>query len=119
MNGHQGQHNQHVQRAQHEQHSQHEQREQHDRGRNHERDNRGRRDPRSFDSSTHHRIGREDRRYHNDRDEIRFEGYWFACDFWPGWVFESDIFFVEGPNGVFFVYQYENPAYILQVRLVE
>ena len=112
MNGHQGHQAQHTQRAQH---SQHEQRNQ-----NHgQRDNRGRRDPRSFDSSTHHRIGREDRRYHNDRDEIRFEGYWFACDFWPGWVFEEDVYFVEGPNGVFFVYQYRNPAYIVQVTLVE
>jgi hypothetical protein len=108
---HQGHQAQHTQRAQH---SQHEQRNQ-----NHgeRRDSRGRRDPRSFDSSTHHRIER--REYRNGRDVILFEGYWFGCDFWPEWVFTESVYFVEGPNGVFFVYQYGNPAFMLQVHLVE
>ena len=107
---HQGHQAQHTQRAQH---SQHEQRNQ-----NHgQRDNRGRRDPRSFDSSTHHRVER--REYRNGRDVILFEGYWFGCDFWPEWVFTESVYFVEGPNGVFFVYQYGNPAFMLQVHLVE
>jgi hypothetical protein len=111
MTGHQGQHPQH---SQHAPHAQHEQRNQ---GRREQRDNRGRREPRSFDRDTHHRI--DSRRYRDGRDEIRFEGYWFGCDFWPGWVFEEDVYFVEGPNGVWFLYQYENPAYMVQVILVD
>jgi hypothetical protein len=112
MTGHNSQHTQHAGRtAPHNQ----------VRNQNHgsQRDNRGRRDPRSFDSSTHHRIGGEDRRYRDGRDEFRFEGYWFTCDFYPSWVFEEDVYVVMGPSDVWFVYQYGNPAFMVQVRLVE
>lgn len=98
-------HAQHQQRpeARHEDHGRH--------------DNRGRRDPRSFDSRTHHRI--DSRRYVGDRMEVQFEGYWFYRTEWPVWVFNEDVYFVMGPNDVWFAYEYNNPAVFLQVSLVE
>jgi len=93
-------------------HAQHER--QHER--QHETD-RGRREPRSFDRDTHHRI--DSRRYVGDRLEVQFEGYWFGCDRWPVWVFNEDVYFVMGPNNVWFAYEYNNPAVFLQVTLVD
>lgn len=89
---------------------------------NHEQHNRPEgnhsRDTRTLNRDTHHRF--DGRRDHNGRVEISFEGYWFGCGYsWPYWVFEGDIYFVEGPNGVFFVYNYANPALMVQVSLVE
>jgi hypothetical protein len=105
--------------AQHTQHVQHAQGHTQSRSQNHgaQRDNHGRRDVRTFDAGTHHRIN--DRRFHNDREEIGFEGYWFGCDFWPGWIYSEDVYFAMGPNNVWFVYQYGNPAYMVQVELVD
>jgi hypothetical protein len=82
-----------------------------------QRDNHGRRDPRSFDAGTHHRV--EERRYRDGHWNVRFEGYWFECSVWPAWALYEDVYFVEGPNGVFFVYEYNNPAMFLQVYLVD
>jgi hypothetical protein len=84
----------------------------------HERhDNRGRREPRSFDSRTHHRI--DSRRYVGDRMEVQFEGYWFYHAAWPVWIFNEDVYFVMGPNNIWFAYEYNNPAVFLQVTLVD
>jgi hypothetical protein len=104
---------QHVQHAQHAQHSQSHTQTQ--------RNNHARREPRSFDSTTHHRIGNDNRRFRDGHEDICFEGYWFTrfYDSWPEWVFTEDVYFVMGPNDVWFVYQYQNPAYILQVTLVD
>jgi hypothetical protein len=109
MTGHQAQHTQHVQHAQHTQ----------VRNQNHgaQRDNRGRKEPRSFDRDTHHRI--DSRRYRDTSEDVQFEGYWFTCDLWPEWVFEEDVYVVMGPNDVWFLFRYGNPAFIVQVRLVE
>ena len=87
----------------------------HDRDRH---DNHGRRDPRALGRETHHRF--EGRRDHDGRVEIQFEGYWFGCGYpWPYWVWEGDLFVVEGPNGIFFIYEYSNPATFIQVVLVD
>lgn len=84
----------------------------------HERhNNRGRRDPRTFDRDTHHRI--DSRRYVGNDLEVQFEGYWFGCRYWPAWVFDQDVYVVMGPNNVWFVYEYGNPAVFLQVSLVD
>ena len=51
--------------------------------------------------------------------EVQFEGYWFYRTEWPVWVFNEDVYFVMGPNDVWFAYEYNNPAVFIQLTLVD
>lgn len=78
------------------------------------------RDRRISGPENHRRIrAREDVRYREDRREIFFEGIWFGCDDWPVWVFVDPVYFVEGPQGIWFIIDFENPTLMVPVYIVE
>ena len=85
----------------------------------HPESNHGRHDPRTLNRDTHHLIEEYRRAGADGHREIRFESYWFGCSLWPAWIYTDDVYFVMGPNDVWFVYEYNNPAVFVQVYLVE
>jgi hypothetical protein len=46
-------------------------------------------------------------------------GSWFYADVFPEWFWTDDIYMVEGPGGVWFVYDYGYPNRFVQVVVVE
>lgn len=88
--------------------------------RKHDKETRGR-DGRRLDPSHHHRIDiRRDCRMREGRPEIFFGGFWFASyGLWPEWVYNDDIYVeMVGPD-IYVIYAYRNPAYQVQVFVVE
>jgi hypothetical protein len=74
-------------------------------------------DPRSMGPDHHGRV--HGNRYVDGRRQIYFGGFWFGCEVWPAWVFTDEIYFVMGPDGVWFGYDYANPTLFVQVVFVE
>jgi len=74
-------------------------------------------DPRSMGPAQHAHI--QGNRYVDGRRQVYFGGFWFGCEVWPAWVFTDEIYFVMGPDGVWFGYDYANPNLFVQVYFVE
>jgi Trypsin-like peptidase domain len=75
--------------------------------------------PRNHQGPEHHaRLGRHDVRVIGGERQIFWGGFWFGCGLWPEWVFLDEIYFVEGPDGVWVVYDYTNPTLFVQVTVI-
>ena len=71
-------------------------------------------------SREHHRLVREhDVRVIGGRSCFGWYGSWFYADVFPEWFWTDDIYMVEGPGGVWFVYDYGYPQRFVQVVVVE
>lgn len=91
----------------------------HEPNRNHGRNDNHGRDGRHFSRDEHRHVRAEERRYRGGRTEIFFGGYWFACESWPAWVFEEEVYVeMVGPD-IYVMYVYNNPAARVYIIVVE
>lgn len=68
----------------------------------------------------HRRIdSRRSVRVINGHRQICFSGSWFYVAVWPDWVFLDDVYVIEGPDGVWFFYDYAYPNRFVQVVVIE
>ena len=71
-------------------------------------------------SREHHRINRNhDVRVIDGHHCFGWYGSWFYVAVYPDWFWTEDVYLVEGPDGVWFVYDYANPTLFVQVTIVE
>ena len=84
----------------------------------------GQKDSRGHEYSTskfgpdhHARFVATGGRLYNGRREYSFGGYWFYAGAYPPWFYEQDVYFVMGPDGLWYAVAYGNPSLTFQVNI--
>jgi hypothetical protein len=105
---------------QHQQQSRGQQREQQQGhwARNGQRDSRGHEYSESRFGPEHHaRFEENGGRNYNGRREYSYGGYWFYADAYPPWFYQQDVYFVMGPDGLWYAVAYSDPSLVFQVNI--
>lgn len=84
----------------------------------------GQKDSRGHEYSTsrfgpdhHSRFVESGGREYNGRREYSFGGYWFYAGVYPPWFYQQDVYFVMGPDGLWYAVAYGNPSLTFQVDI--
>ena len=84
----------------------------------------GQKDSRGHEYSTskfgpdhHTRFVATGGRLYNGRREYSYGGYWFYAGAYPPWFYQQDVYFVMGPDGLWYAVAYGNPSLTFQVNI--
>jgi hypothetical protein len=84
----------------------------------------GQKDSRGHEYSTskfgpdhHARFVATGGRLYNGRREYSYGGYWFYAGAYPPWFYQQDVYFVMGPDGLWYAVAYANPSLTFQVNI--
>jgi uncharacterized protein involved in copper resistance len=70
-----------------------------------------------FGPDHHSRFVETGGREFNGRREFSFGGYWFYAGAYPPWFYQQDVYFVMGPDGLWYAVAYGNPSLTFQVNI--
>lgn len=56
-------------------------------------------------------------REYNGRREYSFGGYWFYAGVYPPWFYQQNVYFVMGPDGLWYAVAYGDPSLTFQVNI--
>jgi len=56
-------------------------------------------------------------RLYNGRREYSYGGYWFYAGAYPPWFYAQDVYFVMGPDGLWYAVAYGDPSLTFQVNI--
>ncbi len=84
----------------------------------------GQKDSRGHEYSTsrfgpdhHSRFVETGGREYNGRREFSYGGYWFYAGAYPPWFYQQDVYFVMGPDGLWYAVSYSDPSLTFQVDI--
>jgi hypothetical protein len=70
-----------------------------------------------FGPDHHARFEASGGRLYNGRREYSYGGYWFYAGAYPPWFYQQDVYFVMGPDGLWYAVAYGNPSLTFQVNI--
>jgi hypothetical protein len=70
-----------------------------------------------FGPDHHSRFVENGGREFNGRREFSYGGYWFYAGAYPPWFYQQDVYFVMGPDGLWYAVAYGNPSLTFQVNI--
>jgi len=70
-----------------------------------------------FGPDHHARFVETGGREFNGRREFSYGGYWFYAGAYPPWFYQQDVYFVMGPDGLWYAVAYGNPSLTFQVNI--
>jgi hypothetical protein len=70
-----------------------------------------------FGPDHHARFVETGGREFNGRREFSYGGYWFYAGAYPPWFYQQDVYFVMGPDGLWYAVAYGNPSLTFQVDI--
>src|ERR1700691_2405177 len=70
-----------------------------------------------FGPDHHARFVATGGRLYNGRREYSYGGYWFYAGAYPPWFYQPDVYFVMGPDGLWYAVAYGNPSLTFQVNI--
>jgi flagellar motor protein MotB len=70
-----------------------------------------------FGPNHHARFEASGGRDYNGRREYSYGGYWFYAGAYPPWFYQRDVYFVMGPDGLWYAVAYGNPSLTFQVNV--
>jgi hypothetical protein len=56
-------------------------------------------------------------REYDGRREYSYGGYWFYAGAYPPWFYQRDVYFVMGPDGLWYAVAYDDPSLTFQVNI--
>jgi outer membrane biosynthesis protein TonB len=56
-------------------------------------------------------------REYDGRREYSYGGYWFYAGAYPPWFYQRDVYFVMGPDGLWYAVAYNDPSLTFQVNI--
>ena len=69
-----------------------------------------------FNRDRHGRLDARHSRWVGDHREYFFDGFWFGYAYWPGWVFDGDVYVVLENDG-YVMHSYSDPTLSILVNL--
>ncbi len=86
--------------------------------RNGQKDSRGHEYNESRFGRDHHaRFEENGGRFYNGRREYSYGGYWFYAGAYPPWLYQQDVYFIMGADGLWYAVAYGNPSLMFQVYI--
>jgi hypothetical protein len=86
--------------------------------RNGQKDSRGHEYNESHFGPNHHaRFESTGGREYDGRREYSYGGYWFYAGAYPPWFYQRDVYFVMGPDGLWYAVAYNDPSLTFQVNI--
>ena len=86
--------------------------------RNGQKDSRGHEYNESHFGPNHHaRFEASGGREYDGRREYSYGGYWFYAGAYPPWFYQRDVYFVMGPDGLWYAVAYDDPSLTFQVNI--
>jgi len=86
--------------------------------RNGQKDSRGHEYNESHFGPNHHaRFEASGGREYDGRREYSYGGYWFYAGAYPPWFYQRDVYFVMGPDGLWYAVAYNDPSLTFQVNI--
>jgi hypothetical protein len=70
-----------------------------------------------FGPDHHSRFVETGGREFNGRREFSYGGYWFYAGVYPPWFYQQDVYFVMGPDGLWYAVAVGNPSLTFQVDI--
>jgi uncharacterized protein involved in copper resistance len=70
-----------------------------------------------FGPDHHSRFVETGGREFNGRREFSFGGYWFYAGAYPPWFYQQDVYFVMGPDGLWYAVAVGDPSLTFQVNI--
>jgi hypothetical protein len=70
-----------------------------------------------FGPSHHARFEASGGREFGGRREYSYGGYWFYAGAYPPWFYQRDVYFVMGPDGLWYAVAYDDPSLTFQVNI--
>jgi glucan-binding YG repeat protein len=70
-----------------------------------------------FGPDHHTRFVETGGREFNGRREFSYGGYWFYAGTYPPWFYQQDVYFVMGPDGLWYAVAVGNPSLTFQVDI--
>jgi hypothetical protein len=70
-----------------------------------------------FGPNHHARFEAVGGREYDGRREYSYGGYWFYAGAYPPWFYQQDVYFVMGPDGLWYAVAYNNPSLTFQVNI--
>jgi glucan-binding YG repeat protein len=70
-----------------------------------------------FGPDHHTRFVATGGRMYNGRREYSYGGYWFYAGEYPAWFYGQDVYFIMGPDGLWYAVAYGNPSLTFQVNI--
>jgi hypothetical protein len=70
-----------------------------------------------FGPNHHARFEASGGRDYNGRREYSYGGYWFYAGAYPPWFYQRDVYFVMGPDGLWYAVAYDDPSLTFQVNI--
>jgi glucan-binding YG repeat protein len=70
-----------------------------------------------FGPDHHSRFVETGGRMYNGRREFSYGGYWFYAGAYPPWFYQQDVYFVMGPDGLWYAVAVGNPSLTFQVDI--
>jgi len=70
-----------------------------------------------FGPNHHARFESSGGRDYDGRREYSYGGYWFYAGVYPPWFYQRDVYFVMGPDGLWYAVAYDDPSLTFQVNI--
>lgn len=70
-----------------------------------------------FGPNHHARFESSGGREYDGRREYSYGGYWFYAGAYPPWFYQRDVYFVMGPDGLWYAVAYDDPSLTFQVDI--
>ena len=70
-----------------------------------------------FGPNHHARFESSGGREYDGRREYSYGGYWFYAGVYPPWFYQRDVYFVMGPDGLWYAVAYDDPSLTFQVNI--
>jgi glucan-binding YG repeat protein len=70
-----------------------------------------------FGPDHHARFVATGGRLYNGRREYSYGGYWFYAGAYPAWFYGQDVYFIMGPDGLWYAVAYGDPSLTFQVNI--
>lgn len=70
-----------------------------------------------FGPNHHARFESSGGREFDGRREYSYGGYWFYAGAYPPWFYQRDVYFVMGPDGLWYAVAYDDPSLTFQVDI--
>ncbi len=70
-----------------------------------------------FGPNHHARFESSGGREYEGRREYSYGGYWFYAGAYPPWFYQRDVYFVMGPDGLWYAVAYDDPSLTFQVDI--
>jgi len=70
-----------------------------------------------FGPNHHARFESSGGREFDGRREYSYGGYWFYAGAYPPWFYQRDVYFVMGPDGLWYAIAYDDPSLTFQVNI--